>query len=227
MTSFSKYWTLIQKHTYLWAGLIFVSGLCLHLWLIQNNHEGYLASLTNALESTTLFLRSIPDLGGQMAEGVWKYLGIFFIPIGWGIVAAFYAWLKFEFARFKQSPVSPAECFDKWQQLSYVSITRASQWGMLGTLGYIIVGLGLMAAAMMTVAENLQSQKPMMDVLPGIFLIMAQSVMKIVPALGTTVGAQIAEMLAVRVKKIIEDWYGSGCLDLQYEPVSAPQERSS
>jgi hypothetical protein len=81
---------------------------------------------------------------------------------------------------------------------------------MLGTLIYIIVGLGLMAEPMIAIAEKLKAEQPVLEILPEVFLTMGQAVTKIVPALGTTVGGLLAEMLATSVKRTFDHWHGAG-----------------
>ena len=101
-------------------------------------------------------------------------------------------------------------CQKLLDRVNYIGVSIAAQLGVGGTLVYVIIGLGLLAKAMMDLSTGFTSSQASTEVLtllPGVFTTMADAAFMIVPALGTTLAAVLSETMSNHINQVIDKWY--------------------
>ena len=99
-----------------------------------------------------------------------------------------------------------------YSRVNYVGITLAGQIGILGTVVYVIIGLGLLAQAMTTLSGGFANggSGGLHDLLPEVFNTMSLAALAIVPALGTTLVGLVTEAMTNHINYLSAYWAKKG-----------------
>jgi hypothetical protein len=192
--------------------LIILAGISFHVLLLHFFSGRYL----NALSQN--FLIIITTTGGLLTSIKWfylwcfKYTGWFLLPLAGCLWFTTYCFLRFMFAEIRKKPLSTREVLRLYSRVNYVGITLAGQIGILGTVVYVVVGLGLLAQAMATLSGGFAdgASGRLFDLLPEVFNTMSLAALAIVPALGTTLVGLVTEAMTNHINYLAGKWEKQG-----------------
>ena len=192
--------------------LIILAGISFHVMLLHFFSGRYL----NAMSQN--FSLIVTTIGGLSTSIKWfylwcfKYTGWFLLPLAWCLCFTSYCFLRFLFADLRKKPLSTREVLRLHGRVNYVGITLAGQIGILGTVVYVVVGLGLLAQAMATLSGGFAdgASGRLFDLLPDVFNTMSLAALSIVPALGTTFVGLVTEAMTNHINYISGKWEEQG-----------------
>ena len=192
--------------------LIILAGISFHVVLLHFFSGRYF----NAMSQN--FLLIITATGGLLTSIKWlyfwcfKYTGWFLLPLAGCFCFTLYCFLRFLFADLHKKPLSLKEVLRLHGRVNYVGITLAGQIGILGTVVYVVVGLGLLAQAMAALTGGFTdgASGRLFDLLPEVFKTMSLAALAIVPALGTTLVGLVTEAMTNHINYILEKWEKQG-----------------
>ncbi|MEA3415876.1 MAG: hypothetical protein U9R02_06925 [Thermodesulfobacteriota bacterium] len=177
--------------------LIILAGISFHVLLLHFFGGSYF----NALSQN--FLLIVTTAGSLLTSIKWfyfwcfKYTGWFLMPLAGCLWFTTYCFLRFLFADLRKKPLSFKKVRCLHGRVNYVGITLAGQIGILGTVVYVIIGLGLLAQAMTTLSCGFANggSGGLHDLLPEVLNTMSLAALAIVPALGTTLVGLVTEAM--------------------------------
>ena len=192
--------------------LIILAGISFHVILLHFFGGSYF----NALSQN--FLLIVTTAGGLLRSIKWfylwcfKYTGWFLLPLAGCFWFTTYCFLRFLFADLREKPLSIKKIRCLYNRVDYVGITLAGQIGILGTVVYVIIGLGLLAQAMNALSSGFAdgASGRLFELLPEVFNTMSLASLAIVPALGTTLVGLLTEAMTNHIKYIYGKWEEQG-----------------
>ena len=192
--------------------LIILAGISFHVMLLYFFGDSYF----NALSQN--FLLIVTTTGGLLSAIKWfylwcfKYTGWFLLPLAGCLWFTTYYFSRFLFSDLRKIPLSIKVTPCLYNRVNYVGITLAGQIGILGTVVYVILGLGLLAQAMTTLSGGFSdgSSGRLFELLPEVFNTMSLAALAIVPALGTTLVGLITEAMTNHINYIYGKWEEQG-----------------
>jgi len=191
------------------TALIFIVGVALHGAMLALFRNSYFEAM---IQNIGLSFNIIREPVRQTYNWCYRYTGLFLIPLAGCL--GFTAWRFFCFllADLRKTPFTDARYQKMYDGLEYVGITVASSLGLAGTLIYVIVGLSLLAGAMINLSAGFAGGEvsTQMALLPEAFNTMARAALQIVVALGTTICALASECMVNHVNRIAEKWSKEG-----------------
>lgn len=192
--------------------LIILASISFHVMLLHFFGGSYF----NALSQN--FLLIVTTTRGLLTSIKWfylwcfKYTGWFLLPLAGCFWFTTYCFLRFLFADLRKKPLSLKEVRCLHDRVNYVGITLAGQIGILGTVVYVIIGLGLLAQAMTTLSGGFANAGSggLHDLLPEVLNTMSLAALAIVPALGTTLVGLVTEAMTNHINYLSANWTKEG-----------------
>jgi len=192
--------------------LIILAGISFHVMLLHFFGDSYF----NALSLN--FLLIVTTAEGLLRSIKWfyfwcfKYTGWFLLPLAGCLCFTTYYFLRFLFADLRKKPLSIDRISSFYDRVNYVGITLAGQIGIVGTVVYVILGLGLLAQAMSALSGGFSdgASGRLFELLPEVFNTMSLAALAIVPALGTTLVGLLTEAMTNHINYIYVKWKKQG-----------------
>lgn len=202
--------TVVRSWASSWINTgVVLAGIGMHVALVVLFGDKYLTALWQSVVGAGQLLLFFWTKVRACYEWCFKFTGWFFFPLAFCVGHSAWTLWTFVQADRQGQPLPEAECERRYDTAVYIGIDQAALIGFAGTIIYIIIGLGLMAEAMMAMASAIGGgamAKGGVANLP--FKQLAQAALFLVPALGTTFVPLISEAMVNHVGRIMQRWHG-------------------